>query len=115
MTQTLKQIGFESSEALETEIRLEHTTSNCIPNSDVVTLNADACKDIELTLISNETEDFAIKQFSDYETIRTKLAEINSREKSSLNELSLVKNSTTYKVARALMFIPCGLKKLFNK
>ena len=115
MTQTLKQIGFESSEALETEIRLERTTSICIPNSDVVTLNAEACKDIELTLISNETEDFAIKQFSDYETIRTKLAEINSRENSSLNELSLVKNSTTYKVGKALMFIPCSVKKLFNK
>ena len=115
MTQTLKQIGFESREALETEIRLEQTTSNCIPNSDVVTLNADACKDIELTLISNETEDFAIKQFSDYETIRTKLAEINSREDSSLNELSLIKSSTTYKVGKALMFIPCRLKKLFNK
>lgn len=115
MTQTLKQIGFVSNEILETELRLEYAITTRIPNGDVVTFNDDACKDIELALISNETEDFAIKQFSDYESIRTKLVEIQNRENASLSEIDNILNSTTYKVGKALMFIPCKVKKLFDK
>ncbi len=115
MTRTLKQVDFEPNEILDTEIRLEHSNNKKIANSDVVLFSAEACSDLELSVISNETDDFATKQFSDYETIRAQLAIKNKGEAESISELDYIKNSTTFKAGKVLMCIPCGLKKLLHK
>lgn len=111
MIKTLERVGFTSEAINESEINLSLQTSEAIEHADVVQLEDEVSEVVDIPEIEPNTTDFILKQFSDIELLRATVKEKTITLKTAVQEADFVKNSTTFKVGKVVMKLPCAIKR----